>query len=121
MKFLLDQGVPRSAVEELAKFGHETIHVSQIGMSRSSDRQILEYALTQRAAVITCDSDFHTILALMALKGISVIRIRIEGLKGPQVARIAQQVVSTCKEDLFFGSAITVTKNKIRVRRLPLP
>jgi len=121
MRFFLDQGIPLSTVDELAELDQESVHVSQIGMSRASDQQILEEAQKRSATVVTFDSDFHSLLALGRLETISVIRIRIEGLKGIQVARIVQEVLATCESDLKHGAAITVTENRIRVRRLPLP
>lgn len=114
---LLDQGLPQSAVQHL---GNGATHVSMIGMSNSSDQAILEHAEAEDSIVITLDSDFHTILAINQAVRPSVIRIRIEGLKGQEVAKLIQQVVSTTANDIESGAAVTVTERGIRVRKLPL-
>lgn len=120
MKFLLDQGIPKSAALELSNLGHDAVHVSDIGMASATDQRILEEARRQDAAVVTLDADFHTILAVLGLTQASVIRIRIEGLKGARIAEIVHEVVVKCETDLKLGSAVTVNRTRIRIRRLPL-
>ena len=49
-----------------------------------------------------------------------MIRIRIQGMKGDGVARVIQQVVQAVEGDLLAGAAVTVTKRRLALRRLPL-
>jgi len=51
MKLLLDQGLPRSACARLREFGHEVVHVGDVGMSRASDADILASADEESARV----------------------------------------------------------------------
>ncbi|WP_155960544.1 DUF5615 family PIN-like protein [Fischerella sp. PCC 9605] len=44
MKLLLDQGLPRSAVNLLREVGVDTIHVAEIGLSAVDDIDILQRA-----------------------------------------------------------------------------
>jgi hypothetical protein len=60
------------------------------------------------------------ILAPSEASSPSVIRIRIEGMKGDQVARIINRVQEAASIDLEEGVAITVTERRIAIRRLPL-
>ena len=69
---------------------------------------------------MTLDSDFHALLALSNASSPSVIRIRIQGLKGEDVARIIQQVVQATEQELIAGAAVTVTDRRLALRRLPL-
>ena len=89
-------------------------------MAKSSDREILEEAILRKATILTFDSDFHTILAFLSSTEVSVIRIRIEGLKGAQIARLVHEVLVSCEPDIAQGAAVTVTERGIRLRRLPL-
>jgi predicted nuclease of predicted toxin-antitoxin system len=85
-QILLDQGLPRDAAEQLRSIGVDCTHVGDIGMSASSDTDILEYARATDCIVVTLDADFHTILVVTGMSGPSVIRIRLEGLKGTSIA-----------------------------------
>ena len=120
MKFLLDQGVPRSTVGQLSALRFEAVHVGQRGMAMASDADILEEADRIDAVVVTLDADFHMLLASTHVTTPSVIRIRIEGLKGEDVANIIQQVVAAVELELDAGAAVSVTRSGMRVRLLPL-
>ena len=120
MKFLLDQGLPRSTAEYLRDMGMEAEHVGPLGLARTSDETILDEGRNRGAIVVTHDSDFHALLALSNASSPSVIRIRIQGLKGEGVARVIQQVVEATKSDLLAGAAVTVSERRLALRRLPL-
>jgi predicted nuclease of predicted toxin-antitoxin system len=120
MRFLLDQGLARSAVEHLRQAGIESVHVGDLGMAAASDVMILEEGLKRNAVVVTLDADFHSLLALSNATTPSVIRIRMEGLKGIDVSMIIQRVAEAAREDLEAGAAVTVTDRRIAIKRLPL-
>jgi predicted nuclease of predicted toxin-antitoxin system len=120
MKLLLDQGLPRSTVKHLAAAGITAQHVSQIGMAAAADSAILDHARQAKAIVVTLDTDFHHLLAISQAKSPSVVRIRIEGLKGEQLATILAQVISTAGADIDAGAVVSVTAKRIRVRSLPI-
>jgi hypothetical protein len=50
----------------------------------------------------------------------SVIRIRIEGLKGVALASVLIRVLATVAAELAVGAVVSVTTFKIRVRLLPI-
>lgn len=120
IKFLLDQGLPRSTVAHLEAAGITAEHVGDLGFATASDATILSTGRTREAIIVTLDSDFHALLASSEATSPSVIRIRLEGLKGEDVARIISQVIEAIEDDLLAGSAATVTNRRLAVRRLPL-
>ncbi len=120
MKFLLDQGLPRSTVGHLQGMGLEAEHVGSLGLATASDETILDEGRDRRAVVVTLDSDFHALLALSNASAPSVIRIRMQSLKGDDIARTIRQVVEIAESDLAAGAAITVTDRRLALRRLPL-
>jgi predicted nuclease of predicted toxin-antitoxin system len=120
MKLLLDQGLPRSAVNLLIKAGIDTIHVGDIQMSSAEDWQILEQAKNDGLIVVTLDADFHSLLALTEAISPSVIRIRIERLRAQALTNLLITVIQECHSELQKGCAISVELNRIRIRQLPL-
>ncbi|MBW2249323.1 MAG: DUF5615 family PIN-like protein [Deltaproteobacteria bacterium] len=120
MRLLLDQGLPRSSAEILRNKGWNIQHTGEIGMSRATDRQILEYARDEQRIVITLDSDFHAILAVENLDSPSVVRIRQEGLRGPELAELVEKIWSKIGKHLENGAMATITEKAIRIRKIPL-
>jgi predicted nuclease of predicted toxin-antitoxin system len=120
ISILLDQGLPRSAASLLRDEGWDVLHTGDIGLSRSTDRQILEFARNEQRVIITLDSDFHTILALTNASTPSVIRIRLEGLRGPDLALLIKRIWSRVEPQVKKGAMVTVTESGIRIRNIPV-
>ena len=120
MKLLLDQGLPRSAVRHLAEMGIAAEHIGDLGMATATDADILEAARERQSIVVTLDSDFHALLATSRAVSPSVVRIRIEGLKGEPLATILQRALTVASAELEAGAVVSVTTDRVRVRRLPI-
>jgi predicted nuclease of predicted toxin-antitoxin system len=120
LKLLIDQGLPRLAAQELRRLGFDSVHTGEIGMAAAADHAILAYAQGEGRTVVTLDSDFHALLALSNARGPSVIRLRIEGLRGGELATLVKRVIESCEPDLSHGAMVTVDERSVRVRMLPL-
>ena len=120
MILLLDQGLPRSTVRFLRDSGISAQHTGDIDLAKASDETILQHAREQGQIVVTLDADFHTRLALSGAAGPSVIRIRLEGLQGQELASLLRAVLDRCRDELNSGAMVVVTGSGIRIRRLPL-
>jgi len=119
-RLLLDQGLPRSTVELLKADGWDVVHAYDCGLSTARDPEILEYARSNNRAICTLDADYHALLAVSGAAAPSVIRLRRQGLRGPDVATLLRRVWNELKELIDNGAAVTVTERAIRVRRLPI-
>ena len=120
MKLLLDQGLPRSTVIHLKNASIEATHAGEQGLATASDAAILDFCHREGMTVVTLDADFHALLAISGGTGPSVIRIRIEGLKGPDLARLLTNVLEICKKELEEGALVSVTENGVRIKKLPV-
>lgn len=120
MKLLLDQGLPRSSASLLRERGIDTIHVGELDMSEAPDESLIEYARANGYCIVTLDADFHSLIATSAADGPSVIRFRVQRLKAPDAASLVQTVIERVGHELSSGCFITVTKESIRIRRLPV-
>lgn len=119
-RVLLDQGLPRSAASLLRDEGWDVVHTGDIGLSRATDREILDFARTEERVIITLDSDFHTILAVTNASSPSVIRIRLEGLRGPDLALLIKRIWPKVEPQLKKGAMVTVSESAIRIRNIPV-
>jgi predicted nuclease of predicted toxin-antitoxin system len=120
MKLLLDQGLPRTAVDRLRELGIEAEHVGDLGMAAATDEAILITASDRNAVVVTLDADFHALLAKSRAKLPSVVRIRVEGLKAAELATLINEVLSVAATELQTGAAVSVTAHRVRIRLLPI-
>lgn len=121
MKLLLDQGLPRSTIVHLHKAGIEAFHTGDEGLATASDLTILEFGRQKGMTVVTLDADFHKLLAMTGAEAPSVIRIRIEGLRGEALADLLLEVLKVCGGELSKGAVISVTENQnVRIRQLPI-
>jgi predicted nuclease of predicted toxin-antitoxin system len=119
-RILLDQGLPRSAAALLRQAGWDVIHVSEIGMSRADDADILQRARAELRVCVTLDADFHSLLATSGERSPSTIRIRKEGLDATALAVLLQGVWAKIADALNSGALVTITERSVRVRRLPI-
>lgn len=120
MRVLLDQGVGRSAAERLRAVGFEASHVADHDLSEAADREILDLARALEAVVVTFDHDFHEQLALSGADAPSVIFVRDDHLKSPELADLAATLCRRHEEPLRTGAAVTVRRGLARIRLLPL-
>jgi predicted nuclease of predicted toxin-antitoxin system len=119
-RLLLDQGLPRSTAALLSQGGWDVVHVSEIGMSRADDREILRRARADSRVCVTLDADFHSLLATSGERRPSVIRIRKEGLDATALAALLQTIWSRVEDALAGGALVTISERSIRARRLPI-
>jgi len=119
-RLLLDQGLPRSTAALLGQGGWDVTHVSDIGMSRAGDTEVLQRARADSRVCVTLDADFHSLLAAGGERGPSVIRIRKEGLDARALAALLEAIWPRLEDALDSGALVTVTERSVRVRRLPI-
>lgn len=120
IRVLLDQGLPRGTIPRLRAAGWDAVHVGEIGMSRASDVEILDYARHENRVCITLDADFHALLVLRSEQAPSVVRIRIEGLQAAAMAELLLRIWPRIEPAMREGALVTVTQSQVRIRRLPL-
>lgn len=100
--------------------GWDVSHVSEIGLSRATDLEILARARFETRVCVTLDADFHALLALSGVSSPSVIRIRQEGLTGERLASMLQTIWPRLEQALSHGALVTVTQRALRIRELPI-
>ena len=121
MRFLLDQNVSPQLVVELAAFGHDAVHVRELGMSRSLDVEILELAHREGRVIVSSDTDFGELLARTNTPLPSVVLLRRQGeRRAAQIAALLEANLEAVADDLDAGAIVVLEAERIRIRRLPM-
>jgi hypothetical protein len=61
MRFLIDEGLPTSAVHLLREYGHEAVHVNDLNLRGAGDDRIAAHAQRENLCIIAADLDFSDI------------------------------------------------------------
>jgi predicted nuclease of predicted toxin-antitoxin system len=119
-QILLDHGLAPLAAVIFRQYGFDAVHVSEIGMSKAEDQEILEVARNDSRVCVTLDHDFHAHLASAGAGRPSVVFLRVEGLNAAAQADLIRSVYLQCEIALSEGAAVSADRERIRIRRLPL-
>jgi len=120
IRLLLDQGLPRSTADYLPRETWDVVHVWQCGLSTASDRDIIAFARVDQRVICSHDADFHALLAVSRATSPTIIRVRREGLRAPDLAALLEEVWRQVGTLVATGALVTVTERSIRVRKLPI-
>ncbi len=94
--------------------------VGGIGMAAASDAEIMARAADLERTIATLDADFHDLLAHSGASRPSVLRIREEGLKAPELSHLILTIAARFHVELAAGCVMTYRSGNIRFRKLPL-
>ena len=119
-RILLDQGLAPRAAAILRRHGFDAVHVSELGMEKAEDIQILERARTDERVCVTLDHDFHAHLAATGQGRPSVVLLRVQGLDAQGQADLIRSVYIQCENAISEGAAVSADRENVRIRRLPL-
>lgn len=112
--------LPPSWIGYLTNVGHEASHWSSIGNPSASDREILEWARSHGAIVLTNDLDFGAILAATGNDAPSVVQLRTQDVTPEAIGATILELLFRHVQDLERGALISLDKTTDRLRRLPL-
>jgi predicted nuclease of predicted toxin-antitoxin system len=76
VKILIDAQLPPGLKVLLARAGHDSYHVTDIGLRDAADSVVWEYAVREKAIILTKDEDFAA-RRLRARDGPTIIWLRV--------------------------------------------
>ena len=120
MRFLADMGISPRVVADLARSGHDSIHLHAEGLGKLPDSKILEKAHRERRIVLTHDLDFGDLLAASGAPFPSVIIFRLKNMRPNNVMHYMRVILEQYSEALEQGAIISVNERRARVRTLPI-
>jgi predicted nuclease of predicted toxin-antitoxin system len=121
VKLLLDANLSPRVARLLKEAGHDAIHVADIGLLTAADPDILRTAAKEERILLTADSDFGALLALGSLASPSVLLLRsADHLRPNEQAELIAANLPQIAEDLKKGAIVSLTRDRLRVRELPI-
>lgn len=121
MKLLLDANLSPEVGRRLKEAGHDAIHVGDIGLLTVTDPEILRAAVKEERILLTADADFGALLALGSLASPSVLLLRsADHLRPSEQAELIVANLPSIAEDLEKGAIVSLTRDRLRVRELPI-
>jgi predicted nuclease of predicted toxin-antitoxin system len=120
VKLLLDANLSPEVGRRLKEAGHDAIHVADIGLLTATDPVILRAAAKE--VLLTADSDFGALLALGSLASPSVLLLRsADHLRPAEQAELIAINLPSISAELARGAIASLTRDRLRVRELPIP
>ncbi|EFK97826.1 hypothetical protein LDC_0110 [sediment metagenome] len=118
IKFLVDEDLPRSAVNLIRTFGHLADGVNELGLRGSKDKQIADYVIKNGYCILTGDYDFSHVLNYPPKNYHGIIVLYIPGNSTSiyilNLLEIFLKELNHIKE--VSGRLIIVESNRIRIR-----
>lgn len=118
VKFLLDQDVYGMTAKFLVKSGFDVVSVSQLGLSRAPDTQVLSTAQSQGRILITRDRDYGNLVFVQSL-GAGVLYLRILPSTANAVHKELIRVIEKYSSEELSNAFVVVEANGHRFRKIP--
>jgi predicted nuclease of predicted toxin-antitoxin system len=120
MNFLLNMNVHRDMTAPLKQRGHVCRHAGDIGMSRSTDAEIVAEARKTGEVIMTHDLDYGHLLAFSGEQSPSVIILRLRDLRTDEIMSRLDAVWKEIEGALADGSIVSLSDKSLRIRKLPI-
>jgi predicted nuclease of predicted toxin-antitoxin system len=121
MKFHIDNCLSPMMAAGLAEAGYDARHVRDYGLGSALDEEIFALAANEDRVLISSDTDFASILALMREKKPSVILFHRQTHRRPKEhLSFLLLNLPTLEVDLETGAIVVFDQDRIRVRSLPI-
>lgn len=117
VKFMLDQDVYGVTAKFLNSSGFDVLTVSQLGLSRAPDTEVLSTAQSQGRILITRDRDYGNLVFVQSL-GAGVIYLRILPSTAKAVHRELLRVVEKYSAEELSRAFVVVEANGHRFRKI---
>jgi predicted nuclease of predicted toxin-antitoxin system len=120
VRFLIDECLPVRSSQFLHAYGHDALHIADLGLLGAPDDQIMQAAAADNRVLLSADTDFGELLAVGEHLAPSFVLLR--GLAGApdHRLRLLADNLDQVEDDLLAGAIVVVTEERIRIRRLPV-
>lgn len=120
MCFLIDMNLSPAVATWLRAQGHDAVYAGQQGLASSPDTSLFALAASEKRIVVTFDLDFGEILAASGGRQVSVLLLRLRGMRQGKVIERLAAALAAAGSALNDGAIVSIEESRLRVRRLPI-
>lgn len=113
-RFLLDQMLDVEVSSALSASGHDVVRVSEIGMARADDHDILAKAIALERILVTLDEHFGDWAILPLRKHNGVIRIKVDPATTENILAVLTPFLSHLGNRSFENTLAIVSESRAR-------
>lgn len=92
-KLLFDQNLSPRLVKRLEAEYSDSVHVSQVGLERATDREVWDYARMHDCIIVTKDSDFNDTSVLLGFPP-KIVWLRLGNCTTADIERVLREAHS---------------------------
>jgi len=121
LKLLVDNALSPLVARLLCGGGHDAVHIRERIPVDSPDETVFELAASEGRVLVSADTDFGVLLASRKQSQPSLILLRHDAPGAPEAqAALLLRILAASAPDLESGCVISVSRNRARLRVLPL-
>ncbi|MBI1983233.1 MAG: DUF5615 family PIN-like protein [Acidobacteria bacterium] len=110
-------GISPRTVKFLRELGHDAVRLSDFGMERASDFDVIAHAAHESQVVLTFDLDYPALLALGRTERVSSVLFRTVIADPAWINSRLSQCLPLVEDALREGAIVIVEDDRVRVRR----
>lgn len=114
LRLLLDQMIDTEVAATLREHGYDVIRVSEIGMSRADDGQILEQSIAEGRILVTLDEHFGNWCVLPLSTHPGVIRVKANPAGTRTILTVLLPFLNCHQNVQFANRLVIVGANRLR-------
>lgn len=114
LKLLLDQMLDADIAQALRDEGHDVLRVSEIGMARADDAEILDKAIRDDRIIVTLDEHFGDWVVLPLSEHPGVIRVKANPASTSRILDVLIPFLRTHHDHRFKNQLVIVKEDAVR-------
>lgn len=120
MRFLADMPISPKTVFYLRSMGHDVYRISEKGLPKAKDSEIVDIAENEQRIILTMDLDFPAIIATSRKSTPSAIIFRLSDESHENVNFLLNDILPRVEREILKGAIVIIEDDRFRVRELPV-
>jgi len=106
--------VPLSVARRLTDDGYDVIRVSEVGLARADDSEILDYAINEKRVLVTLDEDFGDWVILPLKEHPGVIRVKVAKTTGDNIIKVLVPLLNANRDKDFANYLVIASLSRVK-------